>query len=245
MKKFAVCFSGYPRFVKKCFNNIKTNLLDGLGEYDIYANFQWDSEWKNKLIHHEFKDKYDRNELEDFIELYSQLNLMNINVIKPYDFDTSQYHQLSAEIDMMFPNLDASRKQFYRSKCQYQGILDCIRLVNLSDYEYIIRVRTDNIFESELNFFQLESDHILCQSGRVTGFDRNFADWFFIVPSYQSDFFVDLANLEEHYKNGIIHMHKLVEKVGMKYNIQEYEFNVYTASIYSYKGQESFLEFRK
>lgn len=245
MKKFAVCFSGYPRFVKKCFNNIKTNLLDGLGEYDIYANFQWDSEWKSKLIHHEFKDKYDRNELEDFIELYTPLRLKNINIIKPYDFDTSHYHKLSAEPDMVFSNLDASRKQFYRSKCQYQGILDCIRLVNLSDYEYIIRVRTDNIFESELNFSQLESDHILCQSGRVAGFDRKFADWFFIVPSYQSEFFTDLANLDEHYKDGIIHMHKLVEKVGMKYNIQEYEFNIYTASIYSYKGQSSFLESRK
>ena len=46
MKKFAVCFSGYPRFVKKCFDNIKINLLDGLGEYDVYANFQWDDDWK-------------------------------------------------------------------------------------------------------------------------------------------------------------------------------------------------------
>ena len=34
-KKFAVCFSGYPRFAKTTFDNIKTNFLDGLGSYDI------------------------------------------------------------------------------------------------------------------------------------------------------------------------------------------------------------------
>lgn len=244
MKKFAVCFSGYPRFVKKCFNNIKKNLLDGLGEYDVYANFQWDEDWKTKQIHHEFNDKYDRNELEDFIQLYTPFNLRSINVIKPYDFDFSKYKKTSLESDMIL-TLDESKNIIYRTKCQYQGVLDCVKLVNLSDYEYIIRVRTDNIFESELDFSQLESDHILCESGKVAGFDRNFSDWFFIVPSYQSDFFSDLANVEEHYKDGIIHMHKLVEKVGMKYNIQEYEFNVYTASIYSYMGQETFLESKK
>ena len=49
-KKFAVCFSGYPRFVRTVFPNIKKNFLDGLGSYDIYANLQWDS--KNlSLIH--------------------------------------------------------------------------------------------------------------------------------------------------------------------------------------------------
>ena len=50
-KKFAVCFSGYPRFVRKQFDSIKKNILDGLGDYDIYANFQWTDDWKeNRYI---------------------------------------------------------------------------------------------------------------------------------------------------------------------------------------------------
>jgi hypothetical protein len=72
MKKFAVCFSGYPRFVKLCFDNIKEDFLDGLGEYDIYANFQWNEDWQNTKIHHEFKDTYTTNEIDDFIVTNSE-----------------------------------------------------------------------------------------------------------------------------------------------------------------------------
>ena len=79
-------------------------------------------------------------------------------------------------------------------------------------------------FNSKLDLSQLQSDHILCQIGTVAGWDRYFADWFFIVPSIQIQFFDDLANLEEHFSNGILHMHKLVAKVGKPYNIQHYQF---------------------
>ena len=245
MKKFAVCFSGYPRFVKKCFDSIKINFLDGLGDYDVYANFQWNEDWQNTPIHHEFDDKYERNELDDFIELYTPLNLKEIKVISPYNFDTSFYEKLSAEPDMFFENVEKSRKQFYRSKCQYQGILDCVKLVNQNEYEFIVRIRTDSIFNSELSFKDLKSDHILCQNGQEAGWDRNYSDWFFIVPSNQINFFEDLSNLEEHYKDGIVHMHKLIEKVGKPYNIENYQFNVTTASLCSYRNEENFLEIRK
>lgn len=223
MKKFAVCFSGYPRFVKTCFNNIKENLLDGLGEYDIYANFQWNEDWQNTEIHHEFKDTYTTNEVEDFIELYSGLNLKNIKINKPFKYNTLKYKKLSLEPDL-FLDLNSSRDILYRMKSQYQGIADCIKLATSSDYEFFIRVRTDMIFDYELNFTKLESDHILCQNGYVAGYDRHFSDWFFIVPSTQINFFDDLANLEEHFSNGIIHMHKLIAKVGKPYNIDHYEF---------------------
>ena len=86
-KKFAVCFSGYPRFVRKQFDSIKKNILDGLGEYDTYAYFQWKDDWKNEQIHHEYTDKFEVNELEEFKELYEPLNLKKIEVIKPYNFD--------------------------------------------------------------------------------------------------------------------------------------------------------------
>ena len=34
-KKFAVCFSGYPRFVRKQFDSIKKNILDAsLGVFE-------------------------------------------------------------------------------------------------------------------------------------------------------------------------------------------------------------------
>ena len=100
-KKFAVCFSGYPRFVRTTFPNIKKNFLDGLGEYDIYANLQWDEKnWKGSKIHHENKIKFETNELEDFKELYTPLNMVKCQVNEPFVYDTSDYDKLSAEPDM-------------------------------------------------------------------------------------------------------------------------------------------------
>jgi hypothetical protein len=241
MKKFAVCFSGYPRFVKRCFDNIKEDFLDNLGEYDIYANFQWNEDWQNTEIHHEFKDTYETNEIDDFIELYTPLNLKDIKINKPFEYDTSNYTKLSAEPDLPM-NLDLSRNTLYRMKSQYQGIADCVKLVNLSEYEFLVRIRTDMVFDSKLDFSQLESDHILCQNGYVAGWDRQFSDWFFVVPSAQSQFFDDLANLEEHFSEGILHMHKLIEKVGKPYNIQPYQFG---ANIPSTTKKYTFLKNKK
>ena len=79
-KKFAVCFSGYPRFVRQQFKSIKENFLDGLGDYDVYAKFQWKDDYKNIQIHHEYDDKFEVNELEDFKELYAY-KLKKIEVI--------------------------------------------------------------------------------------------------------------------------------------------------------------------
>ena len=100
-KKFAVCFSGYPRFVRTTFPNIKKNFLEGLGSYDTYANLQWDSEnWKGSQIHHENKITFENNELEDFKHFYHQCNLVKCQVNEPFVYDVSWYDKLSAEPDM-------------------------------------------------------------------------------------------------------------------------------------------------
>jgi hypothetical protein len=236
-KKFAVCFSGYPRFVKKTFNNIKENFLDGLGSYDIYANFQWNEDWKNTQIHHEFVDTYETNELEDFEQFYKDLNLKKLKVNNPFVFDVSYYDKMSLEPDMIL-SLEKSRDILYRMKSQYQGILDCVNLIdNPDDYEYFIRVRTDLIFHSEINMENLQSDNVLSQNGFVAGWDRKFCDWFFIVPRKHLKFYEDLAKIEYHFKDGIRHMHKLVEEVGNPYQIEHHEFYVGIPSTSQHFGQ--------
>lgn len=236
-KKFAVCFSGYPRFVRETFDTFKTNFLHGLGSYDIYANFQWNEDWQNTQIHHEFSDKYETNELENFKELYQPLNLKKLKVNEPFVFDVSWYDKLSAEPDLNL-TLERSRDILYRTKSQYQGIYDCSKLVdNPEDYEYFIRVRTDLIFHSEINMENLESDVVLNQNGFVAGWDRKFCDWFFIVPRKHLKFYEDLAKIEYHFKDGIRHMHKLVEEVGNSYQIEDHEFYVGIPSTSQHFGQ--------
>lgn len=230
-KKFAVCFSGYPRFVKTTFDTIKENFLDGLGDYDIYANLQWDSKnWENMEIHHEHSDKFENNELEDFKTCYSDLNLKKLKVNEPFEFDVSDYNKTSAESDMSL-TLEKSRDILYRFKSQYQGIADCVSLIdNLDDYEYIVRMRTDLVFESPISMEGLETDKILDQNGHVAGWDRHYSDWFFIVPTNLVGFVNDLAKVEEHFKDGIVHMHKLLEDVAEPYGIEHAELYVGTPS---------------
>lgn len=230
-KKFAVCFSGYPRFVKVTFDKIKENFLDGLGSYDIYANLQWDEKnWMNTKIHHQFKDKFETNELEDFKQLYTDLNLKKLQVNGPFVFDVSYYDKLSLEPDMTL-SLEETKDILYRFKSQYQGIVDCIKLIdNLDDYEYIVRMRTDLIFDSEIIMKDLDTDFILNQNGHVAGWDRHYSDWFFVVPVKLVKFFDDLAKVEEHFKDGIIHMHRLIENVARPYGIEHEELYVGTPS---------------
>tara|TARA_B100000900_G_scaffold415560_1_gene445969 strand:+ start:3857 stop:4594 length:738 start_codon:yes stop_codon:yes gene_type:complete len=230
-KKFAVCFSGYPRFVRTTFDKIKENFLDGLGEYDIYANLQWDSKnWQQMEIHHEHSDKFENNELEDFKNLYSDLNLKKLQVNEPFEFDVSYYNKLSAEPDMRL-SLEKSRDILYRFKSQYQGIADCIKLIdNVEDYDYIVRMRTDLVFETLIEMKDLETDKILNQNGHVAGWDRHYSDWFFIVPTKSIGFVDDLAKVESHFGNGIVHMHKMIEDVAKPYGIEHEELYVGTPS---------------
>ena len=226
-KKFAVCFSGYPRFVRKQFDSIKKNILDGLGEYDTYAYFQWKDDWQNEQIHHEYTDKFEVNELEEFKELYEPLNLKKIEVIKPYNFD-EEVAQITKADPTMGLTIEQAQDVFYRMKCQFQGMYDVTQLIeNLDDYDYIIRMRTDLIPLSELNLKDLETDVIMNQDGFVAGPDRPWSDWFFIVPVKQIKFLEELA--AGPLVNGeVIHTHTFIQGIGSPYGIEHYEFNMRT-----------------
>lgn len=235
-KKFAICFSGYPRFIKTTAPNIKENFLDKIESYDIFAQLQWNDNWRDTQIHHEHDDKFETNELEDFIKAYSDHNLKRINVIKPYQFDTS-FCTTCKEPDMPL-TVKQCQNMYYRHKCQYQCIADCIKLIdNLSDYEYIIRIRTDAIFEQKMDINNIKTDHILFQHGCRSGHTRYYSDYFMIVPISQVQFFEDLAKLEDHWKDGITHMHTLIENVGKKYNMEPCEFHTYNPSSSNYHGK--------
>lgn len=222
--KVALCFSGYPRFVSECFPYIKTNLINNLTNYDIYGYFQWNSDWKNKQIHHECKNTFIKNELEEFKNYYSSLNLKKLTTIDPINFDVSYYNKTSLEPDLNI-NTNQAKDILYRFKAQYQCISKCISSI-VGDYDYIVRLRTDNIIQKPIYENDLRVNYLTTQNGFCAGRDRPHSDWFMVCPFNQKLFFNDLEKVEEYFKYGIIHMHKMVEKVGRPYNIQHKEFNV-------------------
>jgi hypothetical protein len=230
MKKFAVCFSGYPRFIKESFPNIKENFLDGLGEFDIFANLQWSENWETQRIHHESNKNYTENELENFKNLYGEVGIKKLKINNPFEFDTTFYDKISEDPSLPI-NIEQSRDILYRFKSQYQGILDCVGLVdNPSEYEYFIRVRTDLIFKNKLDLSNFKSTSVINQDGFCAGFDRAYSDWFFIVPTVELSFFESLANVEDHFRDGIIHMHKIIEKLKSHHPIEHAELGVRTPS---------------
>ena len=226
-KKFAVCFSGYPRFVRRQFDVIKKNLLDGFGDYDIYAHFQWSDDWKDKQIHHEYKDKFEVNELEEFKEVYKDFNLKKVNVIEPYNFD-DLLDDIEGADPTMNLSLDKAKDVYYRMKCQFQGIYDCTKLIdNLEDYDYIVRMRTDLIPLEECDFKDLETDGPLNQDGQVAGRDRFASDWFLIVPVKDIKYLEELA--AGPVRNGIVeHTHGFMDRLGKPYGIEYYEMYIRT-----------------
>jgi hypothetical protein len=230
-KKFAVCFSGYPRFVEESFYNIKEFFLDGLGTFDIFANFQWSEEWRSQKIHHEFDKVFDKNELDAFIELYSKLNLKKIVVNRPFKYETSWLKTPSVEPDLCI-DIDEARNILYRMKSQYQGIVNCINLIeDYDEYDFVIRLRTDLIFNKKLIKDDIISiSSIVNQDGYHTGSDRTYSDWFFVCPINKIDFFNDLSNLEIHFKDGVVHMHKILNKLSQKYQIEARNLEIDTPS---------------
>jgi hypothetical protein len=224
--KFALCFSGQPRFINQCFPFIRDNLLSNLKNYDIYAYFQWDKNWKSQPIHHEHKDTFKINEIEEFKKCYSEHNLKELKVVDPIIFDTDYYDKGSIESDL-FLTKEQAKVILYRLKAQYQCVSDCVSLIPKNKkYDYIVRLRTDNIFNSPIRENDLAVNSVTTQDGFCAGYDRPHCDWFIVSPFNQKEFFHDMGNVDKHLENGIVHMHKLIYNIGQKYNIAHKQFFV-------------------
>jgi hypothetical protein len=226
-KKIAICFSGYPRFVSESFDSISKNLLERIGDFDIFANLQWDENLIGKKIHHEFDKVYERNEIDDFTSLYRE-KIKSIKINKPFEYDASW---LNVKSNAIGPDvsLEENREILYRLKSQYYGIYECLNMIpDLDDYSFVIRMRTDLILNREIRPDEIFSDSIVNQSGYCAGHDRRFSDWFFCCPTEFVDFFKDLSDLETHFNEGVMHMHLLIDKLSKKYPIIERDLEIDT-----------------
>ena len=129
----------------------------------------------------------------------------------------------------MFLSKEQAKDVGYRMKCQFQGIADCIDVIdNIDDYDYVVRMRTDVTFMSEIVMKDLETDVIMNQDGFVAGRDRPWSDWFFIAPVSQVKFFNEMAKIEEHFSEGVRHTHNVLAEVGRRYAMEYFEFYVRT-----------------
>jgi hypothetical protein len=233
--KVAVVFAGFPRFTKRCYESIEKNLLSQLPNYDIFANLQWNDNmvgtypirnaktYNGKVFFPPGKKLYDINEGESFKQLYGPRS-KKINFIEPMDFNTDW---LNSSGHLSWHTIEESRAIANNMKCQFQCILDGIKLIdNLQDYTHIIRMRTDLIFERKIHPEEILQDITIIQDSRKHGSDRRYGDFFFVTPINHVGFFQELANLEEHFKHGILHIHLFMEKLTGIFPSKDKELDV-------------------
>jgi hypothetical protein len=222
--KIALCFSGQLRFVNEYSKYIIENIIN-LYDVDVYAHFWWDESMLNKPFHHEFNDLYKEN-IENFKQIYSPKNLLyeeklmiNNNICLP----------ISNECDMCLSK-EQCEQIVLRMKSQFYSIQKCYKLIeNPSQYDFIIRIRSDCYIKSPLILDSLNKDILYIQNGYAAGRDRQFCDWFALGSHSAMQQYCDIYNyIDKYYMNGIIHMHKFMKYVINEFNVNalDCEFNV-------------------
>ena len=115
-------------------------------------------------------------------------------------------------------------------KSQFYSVQQCYKLIeNPSQYDFIIRIRSDCYIKSPLILDAVNKDTLYIQNGYCAGRDRRFCDWFALGNHTVMEKYCDTYNyIDTYYINGVIHMHKFIENVVNDFNVNvvDYEFNV-------------------
>lgn len=139
--KIALCFSGQPRTFKECFSYVKENLIESnpQHEFDLIASFNSDSELS-------WASEYDFKALE-VIDFNKDINLPNL---------TYQDNKYTINYP---PRAKVTFYQLFGIK-QVNELRKSYELKNNIQYDYIVRMRPDFKFLTEVDLSNLTSDKI-------------------------------------------------------------------------------------
>ncbi|HRI32888.1 MAG TPA: hypothetical protein PLD02_03975 [Saprospiraceae bacterium] len=140
--KIALCFSGQPRFITKCFPNIEKNILKPNGYPDIYVHTWYPEPWPKE--YQICDNSYgDLNGLEQIIKLYQPKSfIVNRPVIFDKILDTKHmYAQYQYITQSMFYSIEESLKL----------------VTHPENYDYLVRIRFDIQFNEQIKFSDYDS----------------------------------------------------------------------------------------
>lgn len=202
--KIAICFSGQPRFLDKL--NISNLVLNH--QFDIYAHFWWDKNYRGQKFAWNSLVEYplDYDPVEYFKNKFSPKKL----IYEPYPiFDMSLYKMVSRLEQPL--STDIVEQSIYRQKSQWTSIKKCFNLVE-DDYDIVIRTRTDVEYRDkvDLEIVQANTLHIMDGSMQA-GIGRQYSDWFYCGDKNIVKKFDMLKVYDIFYKDGIKHMHDLMQ----------------------------------
>jgi len=204
--KIALCFSGQPRNVRKCYRLISENLISD--NVDVYAHFWWDKSYKDQVMRFEFDERYKEDEGQAFINLYNP---------KAYTFEKQKQFDLSGfnftDPGVCDDSLDAKVTAF-NCTSMWHSVNRAFDLAKQhGEYDLYVRCRTDLIFMEKIDWSVFDPKTLYIGDGRIAGEDRILGDWFAAGGKYEMSLYCMLKDrFEAINANYVYHMHDFMLK---------------------------------
>ncbi len=196
MKKLALCFSGDLRTYDRCFDSIKSNLLDKF-DCDVFiSSYRVSDEVTNNVIELYKPKKFIfriREVVNDTVSKYVD-DLESIKMIRN-GVDNLSFENVGNlnTLEDCFFNYERYENSFFYHKlsvdalCQFFGIMDVATLCNQYmvennlNYDYILRIRFDNMIYNTFKIFDLEENEMLVNTFHYYSDSIKFNDHFFMA----------------------------------------------------------------
>lgn len=196
MVKLALCFSGDTRTYDKCFDSIKNNLLDKF-DCDVFiSSYEVTDDIKNNVLKLYNPKKYIFHSRDAIYNTVSK-HINNLKLIKQLNIDVNNLSFKNVEninkIEDCFFNYDKYEPTFFYCKlsidalCQFFGMYDVSLLcneyitVNNITYDYILRIRLDDIIYNNFTIYDLKENEMLINTFHYYSDSIKFNDHFFMA----------------------------------------------------------------
>ena len=210
--KIALCFSGQPRFIEECAENIKLNLIEGY-DVDVYAHGWWHESYKGKVIAFESEKTFDKNkEASDvFNEVYKPVR----SVFEP-QVDFSKYmnrYDMSKNFCGIENDIFVKKAIFTQLSSLYSIMMaDQVLGPDRSNYDVVARVRTDLLFDQKVKWENFAGESLKVSDGRPVAGWGPFCDWFAFGDPISMLAYANMYSFHYAFNSkGLIHVHEFVE----------------------------------
>jgi hypothetical protein len=190
--KIAICFSGQPRFVSECYSGIKSNIIEPNRNHDIdiFVHTWFSDEISEKILYHnEFSSfsgeaKIKKSAIDEIKKLYDPLDLMveqPLNFLPTVNYEGSFSRQIDASHKM---GVDKTEYVKMRLNSHYSSLYSIMQanllkkkheLKNGFTYDWVLKVRFDNIIKSNIDLSNLDSNFLYHQE--MGKGESEIADW--------------------------------------------------------------------
>ena len=206
--KLALCFSGHPRTYTHCFDSIKKNLLDKYDCDTFLSTYNSTENINDDLIRLYKPKKYIFRNDSDVLKTVNKYNMDKLDNVKHFLTDPFDVGHINADDNKIYNieeiYLHYEDKKFVYTKitnntlCQFFGFFDASKLCleymteHEINYDYILRLRLDDIFYNDFIPYQLKENEILINMIHKYSDSINLHDMFFMAKPKT---FFTIANL--------------------------------------------------